>query len=296
MSRLLTTEAERRNEVLRNPKRILQKLLGSDAEVEPFAGTGEPLEQTVETFRDVVKCRKIRNYIQEQFGLNLALTPQVFHSLLEIPQINYIETTKRDLEVETVSLKEARSPNDPVSISNLNSVLRELYANLFLIKERVSKDFPNAVLISEMQAQHIDRAQQLVQSISVLHGNLTGYLLTGWKAGRIEKEFLSLFPNSTKAHPLRSTFPLIEYELELYREALKIQNKWKPVGLDLFALFRDSQRLNPLLENIQEMGNRLWQIIYQSSDIRQCVDLAGIDFGDIQPLFDNDKVTLNPLG
>jgi len=44
------------------------------------------------------------------------------------------------------------------------------------------------------------------------------------------------------------------------------------------------------------LGNRLWQIIYQSSAIRQCVDLAGIDFGDIRPLFDNDKINLNPLG
>ncbi len=281
---------------LRDPKRILKKLLGPEAEVEPFAETGEPLEQTVETFRDVVKCRKIRDYIRDQFGLDLALAPGVFHGLLDIPQINNIETTKRDLEVETVSLKENRSPDDPVSIANLNSVLRELYANLLLIKERASKDFPNAVLINEMQTEHIDRAQKMVQSISVLHGNLTGYLLTIWKAGKIEKEFLSLFPNSTKAHPLRNTFPLIEYELELYREALKIQNKWKPLGLDLFALLRDSQGLNLLLENIQEMGNQLWQIIYQSSEIRQCVDLAGIDFGDIQPLFDNNKVTLNPLG
>ncbi len=281
---------------MREPKRILKKLLGSETEVEPFAATGEPLEQAVETLRDVVRCRKIRTYVQEQFGLDLALSPQVFHSLLEIPQINYIETTKRDLEVETVSLKETRAPDDPVSISNLNSVLRELYANVFLIKERVSKDYPNAVLIGEMQAQHIDRVRQLVKSISVLHGNLTGYLFTSWKASKIEKEFLSLFPNSTKAHPLRSTFPLIEHELELYLEILKTQNKWQALQLDLFAILRNPHGLNPLLENIQEMGNRLWQIIYQSSEIMQCVNLAGIDFGDIQPLFDNDKVALNPLG
>ena len=281
---------------MRDPKRILKKLLGSKTEVEPFVETGEPLQQTVETFRDVVKCRKIRDFVQGQFGLNLALSPEVFHSLLDIPQINYIETTKRDLEVETVSLKETRAPDDPVTIANLNSVLRELYANLFLIKERISKDFPNAVLINEMRSEHIDRVQHLVKSISVLHGNLTGYLLTSWKAGRIEKEFRSLFPNSTKAHPLRSTFPLIEHELELYRDIFKIQNKWKAAELDLFAIIQHPQGINPLLENIQELGNRLWQIIYQSSDIRQCVDLAGIDFGDIQPLFDNDKVTLNPSG
>ena len=281
---------------MRDPKRILKKLLGPEAEVEPFAETGEPLEQTVETFRDVVKCRKIRDFVQEQFGLNLALSPEVFHSLLDIPQINYIETTQRDLEVETVSLKETRAPDDPVTIANLNSVLRELYANLFLIKERISKDFPNAVLINKMRTERIDRVQHLVKSISVLHGNLTGYLFTSSKAGRIEKEFLSLFPNSTKAHPLRSTFPLIEHELELYRDIFKTQNKWKAAELDLFAIIQHPQGINPLLENLQEMGNRLWQIIYQSSDIQQCVDLAGIDFGDIQPLFDNDKVTLNPSG
>ena len=283
---------------MRDPKRILQKLLGPEMQVEPFAGTGEPLEQTVETFRDVVKCRKVRKYVLDHFGFDLAISPEVFYSLLDIPQINYIETTKRDLEVETISLKENRESNDPVAISNLNSVLRELYASLFKIKERIRNDYPSAVLIREMHSEHIDRVQQLAKTISVLHGDLTGYLLTGWKAGRIEKEFLSLFPESAKAHPLRSTFPLIEHELELYREVLKVQKKWEPLEFDLSAILRkeDTQGLNLLLENIQELGNRLWQIIYQSSTIRQCVDLVGIDFGDIHPLFDNNKVNLNPLG
>jgi hypothetical protein len=279
---------------LRDPKRILQKLLGP--EVEPFVETGEPLEQAVETFRDVVRCRKVREYVLNQFGFDLAIAPEVFYRLLDIPQINYVETTQRDLEVETVSLKENREPNEPVAISNLNSVLRELYASLFNIHQRISNDYPNAVLIKEMQSQHIDRAHQLSQTISVLHGNLTGYLFTGWKAGKIEKEFLTLFPNSTKAHPLRSTFPLIEHELELYREILKVQTKWKPLEIDLFTILHKENGLNLLLENIQELGNRLWQIIYQSSEIRQCVEIAGIRFGDIRPLFDNEKITLNPLG
>lgn len=281
---------------MRDPERILQKLLGP--EIQSFVETGEPLEQTVETFRDVVKCRKVREYVHNHFGFDLAITPEVFYSLLDIPQINFIDTTKRDLEVETVSLKENREPGDPVAISNLNSVLRELYASLFEIKQRINNDYSNAVLIREIQSQHIDRTHHLAKTISVLHGDLTGYLLTSWKAGKIEKEFRSLFPNSTKAHPLRSTFPLIEHELELYREVLKVQNKWAPLHLDLFALLHkdDAQGLTLLLENIQELGNRLWQVIYQSSNIQQCMEIAGIDFGDIRPLFDNDKVTLSPLG
>ena len=69
---------------MRDPIRILKKLLGPETAVEPFAETGEPLQQTVVTFRDVVKCRKIRDFIQKQFGLNLALSPEVFQSLLNI--------------------------------------------------------------------------------------------------------------------------------------------------------------------------------------------------------------------
>lgn len=278
---------------MRDPKRILQKLLGPDVEVEPFAGTGEPLEQTVGTFRDVVQCRKVREYVLEHFRFDLAIAPEIFYNLLDIPQINFIETTKRDLAVETVSLKESREPDDSVAIGNLNSVLRELYASLFQIKQRINDDYPKAVLIREMQSEHIDRTFHLAKTISVLHGDMTGYLFTGWKAGKIEKEFLSLFPNSTKAHPLRSTFPLIEHELELYREMLKVQKKWKPLQLDLFAILHKEDGLNPLLDNIQELGNRLWQIIYQSSEIQQCMEIAGINFGDIRSLFDNNIVNLN---
>ena len=281
---------------MRDPKRILRKLLGTEANLEPFARTGEPMEQMVETLRDVVRCRKIHNYVQEQFGIKLSISPKSFERLLEIPQINYIETIKRDLEVETVSLKQTRISGDPVTIANLNSVLRELYANLFLIKERINKDFPNAVLIKEMLAKHIDPAQYFVKTISVLHGNLTGYLFTSWKAGQIEKEFKSLFPKSIKAHPLRRTFPLIEHELELYHDVVKTQTKWKAIELDLFAIIQKPNGINLLLQNIQEIGNRLWQIIYQSSDIPKCLDLSGINFGDIQPLFDNDKLSLNPSG
>jgi hypothetical protein len=283
---------------LRDPKRILQKLLGPEGNVEPFAETDEPLEQAVGMLRDVVQCRKIREYVGTHFGFDLAITPEVFYNLLDIPQINFIETTKRDLEVETVSLKEIRDSGTPVAISNLNSVLRELYASLFQIKQLVSKDYPNAVLIKEMRSEHIDRAHRLAKNISILYGDMTGYLFTGWKAGKIDKEFLALFPNSKKAHPLRSTFPLIEHELELYREILKVQKKWEPLQFDLFAILHkeDAQGLNLLLENIQELGNRLWQIIYQSSEIQQCVEIAGLRFGDIHPLFDNTKVALNPLG
>ena len=281
---------------MREPKRVLQKLLGSETAVQPFADTNEPLQQAVETFRDVVKCRKIREYVLNQFGFDLALKPETFYRLLDIPQINFIETTQRDLEVETISLKDSRDPNDPIAIGNLNSVLRELYASLFQIKQRISNDYPNAVLIKEMRAEQIDPVQQLAKTINLLHGDLTGYLLTGWKVGKIEKEFQSLFPKSSQAHPLRSTFPLIEHEVELYREILKVQQKWQPLEIDLFEILRTHDGLTPLLENIQELGNRLWQIIYQSSDIRQCIDLVGIDFSDIQPLFDNDRVTLNPLG
>ena len=49
---------------MRDPKRILKKLIEPGISIAPFEASGESLEQAVETFRDVVQCRKIRDFIK----------------------------------------------------------------------------------------------------------------------------------------------------------------------------------------------------------------------------------------
>ena len=61
---------------MRDPKRILKKLIGPNTPIEPFEASGEPLEQAVETFRDIVQCRKIRDFIKTRFGMDLAISPE----------------------------------------------------------------------------------------------------------------------------------------------------------------------------------------------------------------------------
>lgn len=281
---------------MRDPKRILKKLLGPDTDIEPFDATGEPLEQAVETFRDVIQCRRSRDFIKTSFGIDLAISPETFYQLLEIGSINYIETTKRDLEVEIISLKDTRQPDDPISIGNLNSVLRELYKDLQLLHERINKDFPDALLIRDMRPELIDRCFDFANRLESMHGKWS--LFRGGKVRDIENEFATLFPNSPNARPLESKFPLIRHEMELYQSVARTEKKWQAIDLDLFAILRvnDARDLGLLLQNAQEMGNRLWQIIYQSSEIKKCLELLGIDFANIQPLFDNETVHLNING
>ena len=281
---------------MRDPKRILKKLIGPGISIEPFEASGESLEQAVETFRDVVQCRKIRDFIKIQFGIELAISPETFYQLLEIGPINYIETTKRDLEVETISLKDTRQPDEPVSIGNLNSVLRELFKDLQLLHERIHKDFPDSLLIRDMRPELIDRCHDFVDRLENMHGKWS--LFRGGKVREIENEFANLFPNSPGSRPMESKFPLVRHEMELYQSALRTQKKWHILELDLFAILRgaEGKDLELLLQNTQEMGNRLWQVIYQSSQIKQCVELLGIDFGNIKPLFDNEIVQLNING
>ena len=111
----------------------------------------------------------------------------------------------------------------------------------------------------------------------------------------IENEFSILFPNSPNARPLESKFPLVRHEMELYQSVARTEKKWQALELDLFSILRQNETkdLGLLLQNAQEMGNRLWQIIYQSSEIKICVELIGIDFANIQSLFDNETVPLN---
>jgi len=278
---------------MRDPKRILKKLIGPDIDIVPFDATGEPLQQAVETFRDVGQCRKIRDFVKTNFGIDFALSPKTFYQLLEIGAINYIETTQRDLDVETISLKDTRQPDDRVSIGNLNSVLRELYKDLLLLHERITKDFPDALLIRDMRPELIDRCLDFADRLESLHGKWS--LFKGGKASAIEKEFATLFPNSTKAQPLKNKFLLVRHEMELYQSVLRTEKKWQALELDLFAVLRrdETKDLRLLIQNAQEMGNRLWQIIYQSSEVKKCVELLGIDFANIHPLFDNQIVPLN---
>ena len=63
---------------MRDPKRILKKLIGPDIDIVLFDATGEPLQQAVETFRDVGQCRKIRNFVKTNFGVDFALSPETF--------------------------------------------------------------------------------------------------------------------------------------------------------------------------------------------------------------------------
>ena len=107
---------------MRDPKRILEKILGDGKDLGRLEETGESLEQLIEALRDVVRCRRTRQWITDNYGIDVVVSPATFTHLLEIPQINFIENSNRMLEVDTVSLKETRNLDDPVTVGNLNVV------------------------------------------------------------------------------------------------------------------------------------------------------------------------------
>ena len=94
---------------MRDPKRILEKILGDGKDLDRLEETGESLEQLAEVLRDVVRCRRTRRWITKNYGIDIVVFPATFTHLLEIPQINFIENSNRILEVDTVSLKETRN-------------------------------------------------------------------------------------------------------------------------------------------------------------------------------------------
>jgi len=274
---------------MRDPKRILTKLLGDSTKVDRLASTAEPLELVAEVLRDVVKCRKTRSWLLKENAIDLAISPEILEKLLDIPQINFIETPTRTLEMEVVSLKEVRKPGDPVTVGNMNSVLRELYRTLNEIHENKKKHYPDLLLAEEMSEDYIDRITDYVTVLRTLNGQLTGFLLTGGKARRIESEFQSLFPTSVKAHPLRQTLPQVEHEIAFYRTCREANKKWDALGLDIFRMLR-KDGLKLALENIEELGNQLWNIVYKTPPVKRSIAIAGIQFEDVRPLFDNDLV------
>ena len=277
---------------MRGPKRILEKILGDGKDLDRLEETGESLEQLTEILRDVVRCRRTQQWITDNYGIDVVVSPATFSRLLEIPQINFIENSNRMLEVDTVSLKETRNLDDPVTIGNLNVVLREFYRNLESIQGRLENGYPALLLINEMRAELIDVVAQQINSMKKLNGRLTGYMLSLSKVKSIEQNFENLFPGSIQVGPLRKIWPIVKKEIEFYQKCSEMNKRWEVVGIDLFQVIREGGLTN-LRENIQELGNLLWSIVYNQRPLGQCLTILGIDFTDTRSLFDPNRVNLN---
>ncbi len=277
---------------MRDPKRILEKILGDGRDLDRLEKTGESLEQLTEILRDVVRCRRAQQWITDNYGIDVVVSPVTFSRLLEIPQINFIENSNRMLEVDTLSLKETRNLDDPVTVGNLNAVLREFYRNLESIQGRLENEYPALLLINEMRAELIDVVAQQINSMKKLNGRLTGYLLSLGKVKSIERNFENLFPGSIKVGPLRKILPVVKKEIEFYQKCSEMNKRWEAIGIDLFQVIREGGLAN-LRENVQELGNLLWTIVYNQRPLGQCLTILGIDFTDIRSLFDPNCVNLN---
>jgi hypothetical protein len=130
-----------------------------------------------------------------------------------------------------------------------------------------------------------------VQQLRLLDWRGVGYLLTGWQARSIEKEFEVLFPEARRAHPLRKNINAIQLELGFYHRCLEINIKWAVTGLDLFRVLRQDL-LSQTIDNLSELGNGLWNLVYNGAQLPTTLELAGLRFNDITTLFDTDQVPL----
>ena len=279
---------------MRNPKRILEKILGNGEDLDQLEETSESLEELIELLRDLVRCRRTRRWISDNYGIDIIVSTTTFNLLLKIPQINFIENSNRLLEVDTVSLKETRSLDDNVTVGNINMILRELYRNLESIQGRRENEYPSLLLIDEMHAELIDVVVKQINSMKKLNGRLTGYMLNLGKVSLIERNFEKLFPSSIKIGSLRKILPIVEKEIEFYRKCSEMNNRWEALGIDIFKIIRDGGLTN-LRENIQELGNLLWKIVYNQRQLEQCLKILGIDFKDTRGMFDANSLNLNNI-
>ena len=279
---------------MRNPKRILEKILGNRKDLDRLEETSESLEELIELLRDLVRCRRTRRWISDNYGIDIIVSTTTFNRLLEIPQINFIENSNRLLEVDTVSLKETRNLDDGVTVGNINMILRELYRNLESIQGRRENEYPSLLLIDEMRTELIDLVVKQINSMKKLNGRLTGYMLNLSKVSLIERNFEKLFPSSIKIGSFRKILPIVEKEIEFYRKCSEMNSRWEALGIDIFKIIRDGGLTN-LRENIQELGNLLWKIVYNQRNLEHCINILGIDFKDTRGMFDDNSLNLNNI-
>ncbi len=275
-----------------DPRRILKKILANGFDPDAYSATGESLDLLVETLREVIRCRRHARWLAEHSGFDPGIRPDQFQSLLEIPEINFSEEVDRNLDVTRHSLKELRAPEDPVTVANLNTVLRELFRELNELFQLKEKEYPRLLLSENISGDLLDRVEGSLHRLRGLDLKGVGFLLTGIVARGIEKEFEQWFPKATRVHPLRRSMDAVQAELGFYHRCLEINIKWSATGLDLFRVIREGT-LGQVVENLSTLGNGLWNVVYNGTQIRTVLDMSGIDFGRAESLLSEEVVPLH---
>ncbi len=274
-----------------DPQRILKRILLNEFDAEALKATGESLDLLVDSLREVIRCRRFALWLEQHSGLTPLLQPAQFHSLLEIPEINFSEEVDRNLDVTRHSLKDARGTESPITVANLNAVLREMFRELnelFLIKE---KEYPRLLLADAMSGDKVDRVEQSIHRLRGMNLKGVGFFLTGWLARGVERDFEKWFPQATRVHPLRRSLDTVQTELGFYHRCLEVNIKWSVTGLDLFRLIRENT-LGQVVENLSSLGNGMWNLVYNGMQVQQSLKLCGIDFSRVDTLLDEKIVPL----
>ncbi len=269
-------------------KRVLAKLLPEGTELEPFFETGEPLEILAECLRELEKLHRLRDWTFETYGIDLAVSPRTFFALLDISAINFLETTDRNLEVEIKSIKDGRKETDPVTVGNLNATLRELYRALEGTAEIFQNNAKEKILLQEITDEKAEQGRALLKQWHALSAAGILNVSSGLKRRGLEKKFSALFPQAMKGRKLSEVFQQVALEMEFYHHCIGLNLKWKALDLDLFRVFK-GKGIATLMENVQEIGNLLWAVVYKNPKIAQSSALAGLQLNDINTLFFADQ-------
>lgn len=279
---------------MRDPGRILKKILKERCVADPdltgrLEAAGEPLDLLVETLREVIRCRRWAAWLRGHLGLDACVAPQNFHALLDIPEVNLIEETDRNLDVTHLSVKDRRQPDDPVTVANLNALLREIFRDLSGLHEIQTRDHPRLLLGAGISGDLVDRVESCVRRVRALDLRGVGFLLTGPWVRAAEQEFTALFPEAPR--PLRRNLDAVQVELGFYYRCLEVNIRWAPMDMDLFRTLREDT-LGQAADNLSALGAGLWNVVYNGMKLPATLSLAGIDFGDIRTLLDPERVAL----
>ena len=63
---------------MRDPKRILEKILGDGKDLDRLEETGESIEQLIEVLRDLVRCRRTRRWVIDNYGIDIVVSSATF--------------------------------------------------------------------------------------------------------------------------------------------------------------------------------------------------------------------------
>jgi hypothetical protein len=154
--------------------------------------------------------------------------------------------------------------------SSLETLIREMQP----IRASFMKEQKNLKFLQVIEVGKVQALDQTMKEFEEIRNPLFGYLLAGKKVRSLEQRLFEEF-FGVEHFSLKGQRKSLQYELQFYKQALKVEQKWNKESMDLFKALRNSS-LSTIIELMENILNLIQEVEKAKKDLVHTVHALGM--------------------